>query len=97
MFRTLIAASALLLSGAASAQVTETPPANPANMPLAESATPPPAVEEAQIKQDLAKSGYTEVQDLKKDGDGWKGTALHNGKRVPVKIAADGRLVPHPM
>ncbi|WP_199555234.1 hypothetical protein [Sandaracinobacteroides hominis] len=95
MTKLMIAAMAALVATGAAAQVTETPPANPANMPMAEPAAPPAAgPDEARIRADLSASGYTDLQGLSKDGDGWKGTAMHGGKRVPVKIGADGKLVP---
>lgn len=98
MTRIMIAALAALAATAATAQVTETPPANPANLPAAEAAPPAPpppaAPDEAQLRSGLAAAGYTDVRDLARDGDGWKATALHNGQRVPVKIGADGNIVP---
>lgn len=92
MTKIVIAAMAALMATAVSAQVADTPPANPANQPVADGAAPPPAAGEAQVLQDLTAAGYSEPQGLVKEGDGWKGTALKDGKRVPVKVGPDGKV-----
>lgn len=79
-----------------------------AQMPPGDATTPPPPVPQtaaptepgqpdAAPREALAAAGYTDVRELQRSGDAWKGTALHKGKRVPVQVAADGRIMPPPM
>lgn len=49
---------------------------------------------EAQAKDRALAQGYTSVSGLTKDGDGiWRGTAMENGKSVPIAIDFKGNVV----
>ena len=47
---------------------------------------------EAQARSRLEAEGYSDIQDLKKDRDGWVGKAMKNGKRVAVDVDKDGDI-----
>jgi hypothetical protein len=48
---------------------------------------------EGQAKDRIAQRGYTNVADLKKDGDGvWRGTAQHGGGAVQVWLDYKGNV-----
>lgn len=99
MLKQSIMVIALAMGTSAFAQeATPQPPADaPQAMPVAPAqpeAAPPAAVpanaEESAASQKLAASGYTDVQGLVKQGNDWRGTAMHGGKRVQVTLAQDG-------
>ncbi len=49
---------------------------------------------EAQAKDRAWAHGYTSVSSLTKDGDGiWRGTAMEDGKSVPIAIDFKGNVV----
>ncbi|MBP1180857.1 hypothetical protein [Methylobacterium sp. PvR107] len=48
---------------------------------------------EGEARSRLAKAGYTDAKDLKKDADGiWRGTATHGGQAVPVGLDFKGNV-----
>jgi len=48
---------------------------------------------EAQAKKRIAKAGYTNISDLKKDDSGlWKGSATKGGKSVDVALDYKGNV-----
>ena len=48
---------------------------------------------EAQAKARVASAGFTDVTDLKKDGDGiWRGTAMRAGKQQQVGFDYKGNI-----
>jgi hypothetical protein len=47
---------------------------------------------EAQVTQQLKASGYSNVQDVHKSGDGWVAKAIKNGKQVSLNIDNSGKI-----
>lgn len=48
---------------------------------------------EGEARSRLEKAGFKDAKDLKKDGDGiWRGTAMHDGKSVPVGLDFKGNV-----
>lgn len=48
---------------------------------------------EAQAQKRIASAGFTDVSDLKKDGDGvWRGTAMRAGKQAQVGFDYKGNI-----
>jgi periplasmic protein CpxP/Spy len=48
---------------------------------------------EGEARSRLAKAGYTDAKDLKKDADGiWRGTATHGGQSVQVGLDFKGNV-----
>jgi protein CpxP len=48
---------------------------------------------EGEARSRLAKAGYTDAKDLKKDADGiWRGTATHGGQPVQVGLDFKGNV-----
>lgn len=47
---------------------------------------------EAEARTRLEADGYTNIQDLKPDHDGWRGMATKNGKQVSVDVDKDGSV-----
>lgn len=48
---------------------------------------------EGEARSRLAKAGYTDAKDLKKDADGiWRGTATHGGQQVQVGLDFKGNV-----
>ncbi|MGH1570442.1 hypothetical protein ACRAWG_06925 [Methylobacterium sp. P31] len=48
---------------------------------------------EGEARSRLAKAGYTDAKDLKKDADGiWRGTATHGGQQVSVGLDFKGNV-----
>jgi len=47
---------------------------------------------EAQAKQKLEASGYTNVANVHQAGDGWAAKAMKNGEQVSVLIDASGKI-----
>lgn len=48
---------------------------------------------EGEARSRLEKAGFKDAKDLKKDGDGiWRGTAMHEGKSVPVGLDFKGNV-----
>jgi hypothetical protein len=99
--RLLIAAVTLLASGAASAQ---TPPAksgpnnNAVNSSGQNNSNAPVAgrnsFTEGQAKSAIEKAGYTNVTELKKDGNGvWRGKASKGGTSAPVSVDFQGNVI----
>jgi hypothetical protein len=56
------------------------------------SSTAGSAMTEDQIRTKLTDDGYTGVTGLTKSGTGWKGTAMKDGKKVPVMVDQDGMI-----
>ena len=52
---------------------------------------------EAQVRHRLDEAGFKDAKDLKKDDKGiWRGTAMMNGKAVPVGVDFKGNVAaPH--
>lgn len=49
---------------------------------------------EAQAKERIAEAGYTDVSMLKQDDKGvWRGTAMKDGKSMPVGLDYQGNIV----
>lgn len=96
MYRTLIAAAALLTVGAAGAQTAQTS-SNPAVKDSAPVSVSNPAegrnsFTEDQARTRLAKKGYT-VASLTKNDDGvWTGSATKRGKTVTVGLDYKGNV-----
>ncbi|MCJ2132588.1 hypothetical protein MKK69_00635 [Methylobacterium sp. J-026] len=48
---------------------------------------------EGEVRSRLAKAGYADAKDLKKDPDGiWRGTAMHGGQSVAVGLDFKGNV-----
>ncbi len=48
---------------------------------------------EGQAKSRIAGAGFTDVSDLKKDGDGvWRGTAMRGGKQMQIGFDYKGNI-----
>ena len=97
MLKHSIMVIALALGSAAFAQDGAPPPADgPQPTPVApappEAAVPAaaPSPEQAAASQQLVAKGYSEVQELVKQGNDWRGAAMHEGKRVQVTLMPDG-------
>jgi hypothetical protein len=53
---------------------------------------------EGQAKDRAMAYGYSSIASLVKDGDGiWRGSAMRDGKAVPIAIDYKGNVVPQPM
>ena len=106
--RMLSAALVLGIVGAASAQTSVNPSAATNSSPTAPaistndvdsktSAAPVPGANsftEAQAKDRIEKSGYTEVSGLRKDDQGiWRGQANKGGKSTTVALDYKGNVV----
>ena len=99
----------ILIAGAAQAQTTPntTPPRTSSPAPAAVSTTANPRTTQApvpgansftegQARARIEDRGYANVTDLKKDGAGvWRGTAMKDGKSVPVALDYQGNILSH--
>jgi hypothetical protein len=98
--RRLLAAG-LIAAGAASAwaQTPSAPPPAPTLPPSANrSAVPVPGdnkISEADAKQRLETAGYSNVTNLRLDGDGiWRGVGMKQGQSVDVSLDFQGNIFP---
>jgi hypothetical protein len=48
---------------------------------------------EAQIKQKLESSGYSQIQLHENAANQWNGTAMKNGRQVNIDVTPDGSVV----
>jgi hypothetical protein len=98
------AAVLLVISSAAIAQTNSTNPskATGPNAPSATTgATTAPSrslsgtstAGEAQIKQKLESSGYSQIQLHENKANQWNGTAMKNGRHVKIQVTPDGSVV----
>lgn len=88
---TLIAALAVSTSAAfAQTPAVKSPSANNPAAPVAGANS----FTEGQAKSKIESAGYTDVSNLKKDGNGiWMGSATKSGKKVNVKLDFQGNVV----
>lgn len=56
------------------------------------SGTSTPPMDQAQVKQRLEQQGYSNVQGLHKDHNGWTANAERNGQKVTVNLDASGQV-----
>lgn len=61
-----------------------------AGQSLSGSSTAP--ADQAQVKQQLEKQGYSNVQGIHKDRDGWKANAEKGGQKVTVDLDSSGQV-----
>jgi hypothetical protein len=52
---------------------------------------------ETRTRTRLSEQGYSDLQNMEREGEGWKGTAMHGGQRYAVKVDANGRVTRTPM
>ena len=48
--------------------------------------------DQAQVKQQLEKQGYSNIQGIHKDRDGWKADAEKGGQKVTVDLDSHGQV-----
>lgn len=59
--------------------------------PLAASAaTPSPRITKAQATKEIQLDGYTKVQDLQQQKNGWSAKAMEGGKQVSLLVTGEG-------
>lgn len=97
--RTLIAATALLIAGAAGAQNTtgqndgNSAVKSPRPMTTGAAAEGANSFTQEQARERLGKAGYNDVTNLTKNDDGqWVGTAMRGGKSVSVALDYKGNI-----
>lgn len=88
----------MLNTAQAFAQAQETPPAPTLPPSANRSAVPVPGdnkISEADAKAKFETAGYSNVGNLKLDGDGiWRGTGMKEGKSVDVSLDYQGNIFP---
>jgi hypothetical protein len=55
------------------------------------------SAEEAKARRTLEEAGYTDIREMKQDGEVWSAVATHNGQQVKVRVAQDGKPVKSPV
>ena len=56
------------------------------------SGTSAQVTDQAQVKQQLEQQGYTNVQNVRKDGAGWTAKANKDGQQVTVNVDNSGQI-----
>ncbi|HXQ51189.1 MAG TPA: hypothetical protein VN802_08860 [Stellaceae bacterium] len=51
-----------------------------------------PITTEAQVKEKLQSAGYSNIQSIRKDADGWTAKATKNGQQVAVNLDGNGNI-----
>ncbi len=94
----LVAAATIAVGSAAYAQTGTAPAPNVGgnqpmtNAPSGKAATKP--MTEAEVRQELQKQGYTNVSNVKKQGEHFEANAMKDGKRVALEVdAKSGKIV----
>ena len=63
------------------------------NSGTARSGTSAAITDQAQVKQQLERQGYTNVQNVRKDHAGWTAKAKKDGQQVTVNVDGNGQVV----
>jgi len=92
-------AATLALGGAAVAQTPPIPTNGNMEAEASRSAQAdaPTTQAEKEFRNRLGTDGYSDVRDVKREADGWSGSAVHKGKRHAVRVGPDGKIVKTPM
>jgi hypothetical protein len=85
----LLSAAAMLASGAVLAQTGASPTTQPPS-----SGSQTMMNSEEQVRTRLQSEGYTQVGDIKREGNGWQAKATKDGRQMTLNIDQQGQIKP---